>query len=739
MRPGLGNARARDGPPGRVGCRPVRASSLAPRLLLCRRRCSSRACRDEQAGPRPRRAGAGVRAGGGDGRTGAGHLGAVERIRYLGTRVERGRDERGRTRCGSPTASRRPGHSPPGWQIFVHLVDARTGQMLANADHPLATPLEQWPVGELVQDVHVVALPPGAPRHPGAARLLARRPAAPGGSAPRPRTDSSGCAGRSSARRAPAGARGARPAHGHRRRRSTGCSTTRRGSARPRSRWWTASTGASPRSSAPRRGWSGTTRRSTSPSTARTRTSGARSRKRDDPLYTQDVVEIFIDADADGRTYDEIEVSPHNVVFDAYFPARRQGMDTLLGLGAAERGEGARHHRRRQRPRPGLDGGDAHPLRPAARRFRTCRRGRATGGASTSTGSSCPTGRTRRARPSRPLFVGDFHAVDRFAWLVFDAERLSRCESPSGSRPRSGRRGSPRKCRYPWSSSVSTTDSASSWLKPRRSTSASRILALPRRYPTGSPGPERPVELRATAPPDRGPRGSSPRRCALGVGARQGAGQRGDRLRPRNVSQRTPLGSQRDPDGPVHVGPQHLRPARPPALHHLGGGKAEAVSAPVGEERQPGRLGETRRGVLDVRDPWWGTFTTVASTDGRESSAGGTGVAGQEHRAPAGSEVEDEAPVVHRPERRSRSPAARAHAPSPRPAGARLRPRATPRAPTRPRPGRASTSGPRSMPAGSQSRSVGTSRSTLRRPSAWSGCGWDRATASSRRMPRSRR
>ena len=60
-------------------------------------------------------------------------------------------------------------------------------------------------------------------------------------------------------------------------------------------------------------------------------------RNRDDPLYTQEVVEIFVDADADGRTYDEIEVSPHNVVFDAYFPARRQGMDTSWDSGLRAR------------------------------------------------------------------------------------------------------------------------------------------------------------------------------------------------------------------------------------------------------------------------------------------------------------------------------------------------------------------------------------------------------------------
>ncbi|GIP18306.1 hypothetical protein J40TS1_39480 [Paenibacillus montaniterrae] len=39
--------------------------------------------------------------------------------------------------------------------------------------------------------------------------------------------------------------------------------------------------------------------------------------KRDDPLYEQDVIEVFIDLAGDGKQYIELEVSPHNVVFDA--------------------------------------------------------------------------------------------------------------------------------------------------------------------------------------------------------------------------------------------------------------------------------------------------------------------------------------------------------------------------------------------------------------------------------------
>ncbi|MFC4810559.1 carbohydrate-binding family 9-like protein [Paenibacillus sp. GCM10023250] len=37
----------------------------------------------------------------------------------------------------------------------------------------------------------------------------------------------------------------------------------------------------------------------------------------DDPLYEEDVVELFLDEDGDGTTYYELEVSPRNVVFDA--------------------------------------------------------------------------------------------------------------------------------------------------------------------------------------------------------------------------------------------------------------------------------------------------------------------------------------------------------------------------------------------------------------------------------------
>ncbi|MCH7826252.1 MAG: carbohydrate-binding family 9-like protein [Acidobacteria bacterium] len=39
-------------------------------------------------------------------------------------------------------------------------------------------------------------------------------------------------------------------------------------------------------------------------------------RERDDHLWNEEVVEIFIDPDGDGRNYAEVEINPHNVVCD---------------------------------------------------------------------------------------------------------------------------------------------------------------------------------------------------------------------------------------------------------------------------------------------------------------------------------------------------------------------------------------------------------------------------------------
>jgi len=60
----------------------------------------------------------------------------------------------------------------------------------------------------------------------------------------------------------------------------------------------------------------------------------AKLEKDDEPIYGEEVAEVFLDADGDGRNYNELQVSPRNVRFDAYFPgAPRQNMDLAWSSG----------------------------------------------------------------------------------------------------------------------------------------------------------------------------------------------------------------------------------------------------------------------------------------------------------------------------------------------------------------------------------------------------------------------
>ena len=389
--------------------------AFPPTLLLCAALLVP-ACRDEQAGPRPRprppASGAAEPTGAVQGSWGGGA------IRYLGTRVERGRDERGQDAVRLTHRYEATRRLEPGWQVFVHLVDARTGQMLANANHPPPLPFEQWPVGQPVQDVQVIALPPGVPEiqvllgfwHDDQ-RLPVDQPAAQDGQ---------------QRMRGPViGAAPAAPAvpEAH----------VRKAASPPKidgvlddAAWKSATALTLVDSLDGRPTKLRTTARLTWDDEALYVAFECEDpdvwgtfRNRDDPLYTQEVVEIFVDADADGRTYDEMEVSPHNVVFDAYFPARRQGMDLSWDSGLqsavkvngtlddpSDRDQGWTVEMRI--PFARLHSVPHVPPRPGNRwRFNLYR-------------LDLPDRKNAQGQAFSPLFVGDFHAVDRFAWLVFD-------------------------------------------------------------------------------------------------------------------------------------------------------------------------------------------------------------------------------------------------------------------------------------------------------------------------------
>ena len=52
--------------------------------------------------------------------------------------------------------------------------------------------------------------------------------------------------------------------------------------------------------------------------------------KRDDHLWNEEVVEVFLDPDGDGRNYAELEVSPNNVVVDLLLARPRAPLDEAL-------------------------------------------------------------------------------------------------------------------------------------------------------------------------------------------------------------------------------------------------------------------------------------------------------------------------------------------------------------------------------------------------------------------------
>jgi hypothetical protein len=312
------------------------------------------------------------------------------------------------------------GKPPGGFGLFVHLVDAATGQMVVNADHEIQEgrmPLGTWPLGKVIEDVHLVPIPIGAPaqlrvllgfwhedqRLPvdqrqlqdGQDRMLGPLLTVESDSlpeyhvvrTPRPpvidgRIDDPVWAKARSVQ-------------------LVNSFDGRKASLRTDARllyddqhlyvafdcedpdvWGTLM-------------------------------------KRDDPIYNEEVVEIFIDANGDGRTYNEIEVSPNNTVFDAYFPARRQGMDTSWdsGVKTAVRVRGTIND-----PSDRDEGWSVEMAIPIQRlaevphipprrgdrwRFNLYR-------------LEHLDRRTVEGQAFSPLYVGDFHHLPRFGWLIFD-------------------------------------------------------------------------------------------------------------------------------------------------------------------------------------------------------------------------------------------------------------------------------------------------------------------------------
>jgi hypothetical protein len=141
--------------------------------------------------------------------------------------------------------------------------------------------------------------------------------------------------------------------------------------------------------------------------------------KDDEPLYTSNVLEIFLNPSGDLQRYNEIEIAPTNALFDASFTGRRQGMN----LGWSSRARHAVHiDGTLNEPRDTDRGWTAELAIPFAAltgmekprpergdkwRFNLYRLRQGPG-------------QPGEGQAYSPPMVGDFHALERFATLRFE-------------------------------------------------------------------------------------------------------------------------------------------------------------------------------------------------------------------------------------------------------------------------------------------------------------------------------
>ena len=220
---------------------------------------------------------------------------------------------------------------PPGWKFFVHVVDAATGQMVVNADHDVQqgnAPLSSWPIGKLIPDQHVVQLPDY--QQPMRVvlgfwqddqRLPIDQPDASDGTGRMLGPKLSGAAG---------------PPLPEYAIKKTAKKPTIDG--KLDDAVWQQATAVTLTAS-----FDGhEVQRKTKLRMLYDDTNVYVSfdcedpdvwgtlLKKDDPIYNEEAVEVFFDADGDGATYNELQVSPHNVNFDASFVSRRSDLPEAM-------------------------------------------------------------------------------------------------------------------------------------------------------------------------------------------------------------------------------------------------------------------------------------------------------------------------------------------------------------------------------------------------------------------------
>jgi hypothetical protein len=157
--------------------------------------------------------------------------------------------------------------------------------------------------------------------------------------------------------------------------------------------------------------------------------------KRDDKLWGEEVDELMIDADGNGRTYVELQVAPNGNIFDAYLPEYRKYEDSVdpkrkpyswnSKVNAKVFVNGTLNKRDDEdkgwtvelalplEDVKGLDKDQALKLPPTPGQIWRINMFR----------MDMPKGKPQQASGWSPPLVGDFHKLDRFGELVFADEK----------------------------------------------------------------------------------------------------------------------------------------------------------------------------------------------------------------------------------------------------------------------------------------------------------------------------
>ena len=146
---------------------------------------------------------------------------------------------------------------------------------------------------------------------------------------------------------------------------------------------------------------------------------------RDDKLWTQEAVEVFIDADGDKATYVELQTNPKGAIFDSWLPKYRENHNDFdAGMKVAVNVDGTVD--KRDDTDKGWTVEMQIPLVAARGPEATMKNVPPTVGTIWKVNffrMDMPAGKPQQGTAWSPPLVGDFHALDKFAELAFGDDK----------------------------------------------------------------------------------------------------------------------------------------------------------------------------------------------------------------------------------------------------------------------------------------------------------------------------